>query len=353
MSDTRRPGATFVPPEGGTSPSAGGVAPAARVAGLSVRLPVAGGRHRVHAAHEVDLTLHAGRVHALVGESGCGKSVLASALIGLLPAGAQVEGVLAIAGHELGPTDEAEWRHLRGHHVGLVPQSAATLLTPTRRVGPQVAETLAALSPDAHGRRGRAMDALVARALERVGLEPGVARRYPHELSGGMAARAAFALATAGEPAVLLADEPTASLDAESREAMLDLLRAAADDGAAVLLITHDLASLGARAGRVDELSVMYAGQVVDHGPVEVLLADPGAPGQPDPVGTGGAGRPRRHAYTRALVAALPRHGLHPIPGAPPSLLDAATPPSVDERLAGRPVSAGRGSAHDQHGGAR
>lgn len=327
-------------PMTGATPLDDTATPAARVHGLSVRLPVAGGRHRVHAAHAVDLELHAGRVHALVGESGCGKSVLASALIGLLPPGAEVDGRLEVAGHALGPRDEAEWRHLRGHHVGLVPQSAATLLTPTRRVGPQVAETLRALSPEAHGRRGRELDALVARALERVGLGAGVVRLYPHELSGGMAARVAYALATAGRPAVLLADEPTASLDEASREAVLDLLREAADDGAAVLLITHDLTSLGAHAGRVDEVSVMYGGQVVDHGPAEVLLAAPGPLDAPDPVGTGGPGEPGRHAYTRALVAALPRHGLHPIGGAPPSLLDAVTPPSVEERLA-QPVPGG------------
>lgn len=341
-----------------------GSTPAARVTGLSVRLPVERGRHWVHAAHEVDLTLHAGRVHALVGESGCGKSVLASALIGLLPDGARVTGRLEIAGHALGPTDEAAWRHLRGHHVGLVPQSAATLLTPTRRVGPQVAETLSALSPDAHGLRGRGLSGLVERSLARVGLGPEVARRYPHQLSGGMAARVAFVLATAGRPAVLLADEPTASLDAQSREAVLDLLRAAADDGAAVLLITHDLDSLGARAGRVDEVSVMYAGQVVDHGPADLLLAHPGTPGHPDPVGapvratgeraegsTAGSRR-GRHPYTRALVAALPRHGLHPVGGAPPSLLDAVVPPSVEDRLAGRAPQTG---AHAMHtpGGAR
>ncbi len=300
---------------------------AARVSGLSVRLPLQGGRHWVHAAHEVDLDLHAGRVHALVGESGCGKSILASALIGLLPPGSRVSGHLEVAGHALGPTDESAWQHLRGHHVGLVPQSAATLLTPTRRVGPQVAETLRALSPRAHGLRGRALDALVHRSLEQVGLPPHVARAYPHELSGGMAARVAYVLATAGDPAVLLADEPTASLDDTSREAVLDLLRAAADDGAAVLLITHDLASLGAVEGRVDEVSVMYAGQVVDHGPAARLLGAPGDLDGPDPA--------KRHAYTRALVAALPRHGLHPIPGAPPSLLDAVEPPSVTDRLAG------------------
>ena len=311
---------------------ADGSATVVDIAGLGLRIPVSpavtGRRGRsgrpafVHAATDVDLRLHAGRVHGLVGESGCGKSVLASTLVGLLPAGTQVAGTVRIDDVDvtgaLGDPRDRTWDRLRGRVVGLVAQSSATFLAPTRTVGAQLAETVAAL------RGPQAPEALLAR----VGLDASALRAYPHELSGGMAGRAALAFALAGNPQVIVADEPTASLDPELTALVLCLLREVADAGAAVLLITHDLASL--RATEVaDDVSVMYAGQILEHGPAARVLTSPA------------------HAYTGALLDALPERGLRPLRGMPPSLVDldpAAALAGLAERL-GLPTDLPGGAA--------
>ncbi|MDO5711793.1 MAG: ATP-binding cassette domain-containing protein, partial [Micrococcales bacterium] len=151
------------------------------IEGLTLRIPTrAQGRPAlVHAATDVSLGLSAGRVHALVGESGCGKSILASTLVGLLPAGTRAWGRVTIGGLDvsdaLGDPRARVWDRLRGREVGLVAQSSATYLTPTRTVGAQLVETVTAL----HGPR------TAQELLARVGLEPGVLHAYPHELSGG------------------------------------------------------------------------------------------------------------------------------------------------------------------------
>lgn len=274
--------------------------------GLTLRIPTRGGW--VHAGTDLDLTLTAGEVTALIGESGCGKSTLASALVGLLPPRTQVTGSLRIDGTEMAKAGERAWRPLRGRRIGLVAQSAATCLTPVRLVEGQLAETIAA-----HGAAHT-----VAGLLERVGLNPTAAGLYPHELSGGMAQRVAIALALAGDPAVLIADEPTASLDPELAARTLHLLRAAADDGVAVLLITHDLQGL-VDADVADSVAVMYAGRIIEHGPT--VLTEP------------------THDYSRALLDALPSRGFHPIPGQPPDLTDPAGPAAFSTRLSTVPVS--------------
>ncbi|MFE5336748.1 dipeptide/oligopeptide/nickel ABC transporter permease/ATP-binding protein [Isoptericola sp. NPDC056573] len=282
-------------------------APVVRVRGLTLRLP-AGGRW-VHAATDVDLTLRAGEITALVGEAGCGKSVLASALCGLLPPGTRATGSVRVAGDELLGAPERRWRDLRGRVVGLSMQSAAASFTPVRTVGAQLAETLAAL-----GAASEDPESTVPDLLARVGLRPDDGDRYPHELSGGMAQRAALAAALAGDPAVLLADEPTAGLDPELAAQVLGLLREVADAGTAVLLVTHDLQALET-SGVADRLAVMYAGRVVEEG------------------GTGAVLRAPRHDYTAALLGALPSRGLVPVPGTPPELTDLDPATSFADRL--------------------
>ncbi|WP_433869593.1 ABC transporter ATP-binding protein [Saccharopolyspora sp. CA-218241] len=263
---------------------------------LSVRFALGGGRGEVRAVSDASLRLRPGRVLALVGESGCGKSVLASALLGLLPGNARVRGAARLAdGTELLAAPERVLsRRVRGRLLGLVPQSASTHLTPVRTARAQLAEVLRALRPDSGP---DAADALA----EEVGLRPADLDRYPHELSGGMAQRVAVALALAGDPPVVLADEPTTGLDRPLVHRTLDLLAAATDEQRAVLLITHDLAA----ARRVaTDVAVMYASRIVESGPAEEVFADPW------------------HPYTAGLLGALPGGGFRPIPGHPPVLTE-------------------------------
>lgn len=273
---------------------------------LTTRIPTTwkGRPAWVHAATDLSLDLDSGRVRALVGESGCGKSVLASTLIGLLPPGTRLSGSIRIGGQELIGGSARSWQSVRGHRIGLVPQSPATYLTPTRTVGAQVEETVREL-------RGRRTP---AELMAHVSLDPGALQAYPHELSGGMAQRVGVASALAGDPDILIADEPTSGLDPDLAERTYALLRACADDGVAVLLITHDLAGV-IDSEVADDVTVMYAGGFVEQGLAAEVLTRP------------------EHAYTKALLAALPRHGLHPVPGTPPSLTDLDPAVSFEDRL--------------------
>lgn len=262
---------------------------------VSIRIPLPGTPRRwVYPARDLTLRFPSGAITAIVGESGCGKSVLALAVLGLLPGGAQTSGSLLAAGVDVLDASETDLHELRGRRIGLVPQSAATHLTPVRTIGSVVAETL-------RHHRLPSSPGDVAELLGRVDLPAGTAARYPHEISGGMAQRVLVALACAPNPAVLVADEPTSALDAHSAELVLRELRAQASRGAAVLLITHDLVTARAVA---DRIAVMYAGQLLEAGPADVVLRAPA------------------HDYTGALLAALPENGLTPPPGAPSSLVD-------------------------------
>ncbi|MZD08725.1 ATP-binding cassette domain-containing protein, partial [Streptomyces sp. SID5785] len=195
-----------------------------------------------------------------VGESGCGKSVLASALLGLLPANAETAGTAHAGGLDLLGADEATLaRTVRGRRVGLVPQSPAAHLTPVRTVRAQLAETVRALT--GIGRRGPALTAAVDTAAARAAFPADHLDRYPHELSGGLAQRAATALALVGDAPLLLADEPTTGLDRDLVERTVDELRRHLGTERALLLITHDLAAAERIADRV---AVMYASRIVE-----------------------------------------------------------------------------------------
>ncbi|MGU3501297.1 ATP-binding cassette domain-containing protein [Mycobacterium sp. C31M] len=224
----------------------------------------------------VDLLLTGGRVTALVGESGCGKSLVAAALCGLLPPGSRVTGRLTIGDREIDHGDETAWRALRGHRIGMVPQSAATSFTPVRTLGSQLAEVCTRLGADR----------TPAQLCEAVALTPDTLDRYPHQLSGGMAQRAAIAAALAGRPELLLADEPTSALDPDNAALIWRLLGEAADAGAAVLVITHDMRSL-LRAQVCADIAVMTKGAIAQQLPLAEALAST------DP-------------YTRALLRTVP-----------------------------------------------
>lgn len=286
-----------------TSPEPTDRQPLLSVRRMSVRFRMRGGRE-IAAVTDVSLDLAPGECLALVGESGCGKSVLASALLGLLPGNAYVTGQALL--HEGGEaldllaTDEATLaRTVRGRRVGLVPQSPAAHLTPVRTVRAQLAETVRELT----GARKDDLAAATRAAADRAAFPADHLDRYPHQLSGGLAQRAATALALVGEAPLLLADEPTTGLDRDLVERTVDELRAHTGEGRGLLIITHDLAA----AQRVaDRVAVMYAGRVVE------LTDAPGFFGARGP----------RHPYARGLLDALPDRAFTPIPGRPPELGD-------------------------------
>ncbi|MEQ6021587.1 ABC transporter ATP-binding protein [Streptomyces salinarius] len=259
-----------------------------------------GGR-RVAAVSDARFDVAAGECLALIGESGCGKSVLASALLGLLPGNAQTAGRALLGDLDLLAADERTFaRTVRGRLIGLVPQSPAAHLTPVRTIRSQLEETVAELT----GVRGRtALRGAAEAAAERAAFPVDHLDRHPHELSGGLAQRAATALALVGDAPLLLADEPTTGLDRDLVDHTVDELRRHVDkgDGRALLMITHDLAAAERIADRV---AVMYAGHVVELADATAFF---GAPGP-------------RHPYSRGLLDALPDRAFAPIPGLPPEL---------------------------------
>ena len=238
----------------------------------------------VSAVSDVSLTIEDGEVVGLVGESGCGKSTLALAIMGLLPAGARVEGSVIFQGRDLASLTAEEHRRLRGDRVSMIFQDPLSALDPAFSVGRQVAETVRA-----HRQVSRAVAR--ARALEmltEVGI-PEAPRRMgdpPHRFSGGMRQRVVIAAALANEPALLIADEPTTALDTTIQAQILALLaRLRERRRMATLLISHNL---GVVAQTCDRVGVLYAGQLVELAPVAELFARP------------------RHPYTQTLVAAMP-----------------------------------------------
>jgi oligopeptide/dipeptide ABC transporter ATP-binding protein len=257
------------------------------VRGLSVSVPGAVGERAV--VRDVGFHLDPGETLAVVGESGSGKTMMALALIGLLPEGARVHpgATIRIRGRDVSLEPIRGMESLRGSAVGFVSQNGSAALNPVRRIGDQIREVLRA-----HRTAGEVGEAARALALlDEVGLaDPKrVGASFPHQLSGGMQQRALIAVALAGEPDVLVADEPTSALDAPVRLEVLDLLaRLGRTRRVAVLLITHDF-SVVRRAG--DRVVVLHDGHIVEEGPANEVLDDP------------------RHPCTRALVAALPIGG--------------------------------------------
>jgi peptide/nickel transport system ATP-binding protein len=273
-------------------------APLLAVSGLHITFP--GG---VRAVRGADFSLTPGEVLAVVGESGAGKSATALAVTGLLPA-AHVEGSVRLRGRELLGLGDKELAAIRGNDIAMICQDQA--FTPVYRIGTQIAETVRL-----HSRVPRRTATERAIQLLRLAGIPDahrVARAFPHELSGGLRRRAMIAMAAAGDPAVIVADEPTAGLDPPVQTNVLDALQAhQSRTGAALLLITHDLGVVAARADRV---LVMYAGRPVETGPVDEVLTRPQMP------------------YTTALLNSVPRLDRphvrsSPITGPPLSVTDA------------------------------
>uniref|UniRef100_UPI0015EE92A6 ABC transporter ATP-binding protein n=1 Tax=Streptomyces albidus (ex Kaewkla and Franco 2022) TaxID=722709 RepID=UPI0015EE92A6 len=229
---------------------------------------------RVHAVDGVGFDVAPGEVLAVVGESGCGKSVTSLAVMGLLPETAKVSGSVTLRGRELAGADEKSLRKVRGSELSMIFQEPMTSLNPVLTVGRQISEVLRR-----HQELGKreARDRAVS-LLELVGI-PDPRRRvdeYPHQLSGGMRQRVMLAIAVACDPAVLIADEPTTALDVTVQAGVLDVLTSLRERlGTAIVLITHDL---GVVAHTADRVLVMYAGRAVEHAHVEELFAQPRHP---------------------------------------------------------------------------
>jgi oligopeptide/dipeptide ABC transporter ATP-binding protein len=257
-----------------------------------------------HAVRDVSFTVRSGQTLALLGESGCGKSMTAQAIAGLLdPVADVVGGEIRMNGSNLLALSAAERRRLAGPELAIVFQDALTALNPVFTVGTQLAEPFRI-----HERISRrAARAKAIELMERVGIPEPHSRidSYPHQFSGGMRQRLLIAMAVALRPSVLIADEPTTALDVTVQAQIMELLRdLRTEQDMALILITHDLA---VAAEHADQVAVMYAGAVVETGPIGEVFADP------------------RHPYTRGLLASVPggqKRGepLRFIPGSPPDL---------------------------------
>jgi oligopeptide/dipeptide ABC transporter ATP-binding protein len=264
-------------------------------------------RGTVKAVDGVSFTLDRGRTLGLVGESGCGKSVLSRSIMGLLPSrNVTRKGMISFDGHRLDQMGPAEMRSFWGTQLAMVFQDPMTSLNPVMRIGKQITESL-----DFHFDMDRSEAQETALALLKSVNIPEPARRlrqYPHELSGGMRQRVVIAVALACGPKLLFADEPTTALDVTVQAQILDLLRQQQRDREmAMVLVSHDL---GVVAGHTDEIAVMYAGQIVEQAPTRTLFAK------------------MRMPYTAALVESIPRlenpshTRLNVIAGRPPDLID-------------------------------
>lgn len=283
-------------------------APLLSVRDLTVTFPNAG--RPVRAVRGVSYDVHEGEFLGLVGESGSGKSVSSLAVMGLLPSSAKVAGSIRFRGEELLEASDRQLSALRGEQISMVFQDPLSALTPVYTIGEQIAETL--LLHDKKVSK-QAAEARAVELLRVVGI-PSPERRakaFPHEFSGGMRQRAMIAIAIANKPRLIIADEPTTALDVTIQAQILEVLQTAKElTGAAVLLITH---SLGVVAGNVDRVAVMYAGRIVENGPVHDVFAEPRMP------------------YTIGLLRSVPNmltitsDRLVPLEGRPPSL-DALPP---------------------------
>lgn len=263
--------------------------PVIAVEDLCIRLARGPENPPLELVSHVSFSVAAGQILALVGESGCGKSLTCLALARLNPEPPfSYSGTLRLGAARIFDLSEAELRQVRGGTVAYIFQEPSSALNPVLMVGSQIAEAIrlhAADTPDVNAR--------VMALLRQVGIpEPEQrAKAYPHQLSGGMQQRVMIAMALSCSPAVVVADEPTTALDVTIQAQILELLqRLCRDTGTAIVLVTHNL---GIVAGIADTVGVMYAGQMVEYGPAKAILRQPA------------------HPYTRALLAAVPRLGRH------------------------------------------
>jgi peptide/nickel transport system ATP-binding protein len=289
-----------------------GTSPLLGVRGLTVRYPAGGGQHVPSALHKIDLDIWPGEIVGILGESGAGKSTLASSILGLLPTGSNAEGSIFFQSQDsqcldLLRLDESRWRAVRGSKIAMIFQEPGLCLNPVMRVGDQIAEVIRAHSNLEHAQRKQECEAM----LREVGFSDveRVYKTYPHQLSGGQLHRVAIAQALVCRPDLVIADEPTRSLDVAAQAEILNVLRETHRKlGSVLIFITHNPALL---AGFADRVVILYGGHIVEEGPVAQIFRRP------------------LHPYTKGLLqlfpssqqyASLSRGQLPVIPG---SLTDA------------------------------
>ena len=275
---------------------------------LSVSLSAAEGR--VQAVRDVSLNLYPGEVLAIVGESGCGKSMLCKSIMKLLPKNARIDsGRILANGADITHFTDRDMQKLRGKLFSFVFQDPMTALNPILPVGKQIEEAVRVHAPKM---KAEAADRRVDELMQLVGIDVSRKKQYPHQFSGGMRQRIVMAIALAGNPKILLADEPTTALDVTIQAQILDLLQEIQRSlHTATILVSHDL---GVVARVADRVAIMYAGKIVEIGTAEEIYYDP------------------RHPYTWGLMQSLPAFNrgqkrLKAIPGLPPSLVN---PPKGD-----------------------
>ncbi len=276
-----------------------------RVTDLHTHYVGFGGERVVRAVDGLSFTLEEGQTIGLVGESGCGKTTTCLSLVRLLAAGASiVSGSIELNGREITTLSDKEMSSVRGNEIGMILQDPMTSLNPVLNIETQVGEP----ARRHLGVRGKALVDLVADLLDKVRIPSPRVRmsEFPHQMSGGMRQRIAGAIALSGSPGVIIADEPTTSLDVTIQAQYLDLLRQLQEDtGVGLIFVTHDL---GIVAKMCDEVIVMYAGKAVEQGSVRDIFTDPA------------------HPYAEALMRSVPKLGskepLYRIDGQPPDLTD-------------------------------
>ncbi|WP_283170777.1 ABC transporter ATP-binding protein [Curtanaerobium respiraculi] len=265
--------------------------------------------------HDLSLDIHPHEIVAVVGETGCGKSVTGNAVLNILPDNAIVSGSISYRGRQLAGMGEREFQALRGSEIMCIPQSPSTSLDPLMKAGRQVEECVEVRAAREFGgtagagkgvkKKLRAQTESTVRALfQRLRLTPAEARmnNYPCELSGGMCQRVLIAMGAATHPELLIVDEPTKAIDWALRIEVAHMLAQLRDEaGCAMMLITHDIPLASAVADRV---AVMYAGQIIEMGPTEQIFGD------------------AAHPYTRGLIDSMPTHGFKPMRGYMPAFTD-------------------------------
>jgi oligopeptide/dipeptide ABC transporter ATP-binding protein len=280
-----------------------------RVEDLKVEFDTLSGKAK--AVDGASFSIEKGKTHVLVGESGCGKSVTSLALMGLLPGSARISGgKIIFKGRDIAHLPRREYREYRGAEMGMIFQEPMTALNPVVRVGYQIEEAIRQHADRALVGEQKDPFKRAVELIDQMGIhEPDKTFfKYPHELSGGMRQRIMIAISLACRPSLLIADEPTTALDVTTQEQILNLMKELQEKlGTAILLITHNL---GVVANMAHTMSVMYAGQIVEEGPVKEVFRNP------------------CHPYTHALFRAIP--SLHSIPGTKLHTIPGFVPPATE-----------------------